>query len=191
MPSGLNPTNTFFSSSYTNTNQDNPIVGQADNSSKTKLDSMLESPTTEEQLSSQSTPLSQKMNQPSLSEQSTYESKNILNENLCIAKGDTGDKKSEITTQFWGIKREIKCTYICSNSNSLPTEIRGTHVEKNYLQYYRESDDGREGQCLGAVYGEPVFNPTTLRESYSRTHFEHFSPESSGSKELEDWAKNN
>lgn len=59
MPSGLNPTNTFFSSSYTNTNQDNPIVGQADNSSKTKLDSMLESPTTEEQLSSQSTPPSQ------------------------------------------------------------------------------------------------------------------------------------
>jgi hypothetical protein len=191
MSSYLNLKNTSFLSFNKNTNQDNPIDSKTDNTSKTKLDSFIESPTTEEQLSSQSTPLSQKINQPSPSEQLDPENINAPDDKFCIAKGDTGDKKSVITTHYWGLNREIKCTYVCSDSNSSSTEVRGTHVEKNYLQYFRESDDGREGQCLGAVYGEPVFNPTTLRESYSRTHFEHFSPELSGSKELEDWAKNN
>ncbi|MCG7922995.1 MAG: hypothetical protein N0C81_03545 [Candidatus Thiodiazotropha lotti] len=93
-------TNTSFLPSSKYSKQENPIGSQSDNSSKTELDSTVESPTTEEQLSNQSTPLSQKIDQPSLSEQLNSENKNAPDEMLCIAKGDTDDIKSVITTHY-------------------------------------------------------------------------------------------
>ena len=66
------------------------------------------------------------------------------------------------------------------------------NVIASHSEWYfgtQADDNGKEGQCLGAHYGEPTYSMMKNRDIYNRDKFEPFNPEDSDSKELENWSK--
>ena len=108
----------------------------------------------------------------------------------CIAKGHNGmgDKNSMYFDKWYGSMRLISCVYECTKPDGTKESIRSSHVE--WYLHDRYSDQGNEGDCLGAVFTSR-FSAYNNREIFMRTHFQSFDPRGSGSSRLEQWAEEN
>jgi RHS repeat-associated protein len=85
----------------------------------------------------------------------------------------------------------IACDYECVKANGNKEIVRATHSERSFGII---GDTGQEGNCLGAEYDERwVPNLRGAQGSMIRLYFvksyREFDPESSGSSQLEQWAK--
>jgi RHS repeat-associated protein len=113
---------------------------------------------------------------------------------LCRADPMTKDHFSENVTNegfFWdseGSYHEVSCTYSCKK-DGFTENVRATHTEA--YNYPQSKDDGREGVCLGADFGEGRWNHNNNSTLYSDPEYRFFDPVTSSSDGLRNWANGN